>query len=322
MHIVVGELMPKSLAIRQAEKVSVWTAVPLYGFYWLMYPAIWLLNLCSNFLLEKTGLTNMSHGEHFYSTDELKLILSASHLHGELTQEEIEILEHTLDFTDLKVTEVMRSRKEMIFISLAQSINEIFKIITVHKYTRYPVYDPQEQDFIGIIHVKDLLAALYEKKELMDIKELIRPILKIPRRLPALDLLSKFREGGTHFALIYDRKNTLLGFITLDNLLHVIIGKIKDEFHLTREDWIENPDGSLTGKGNSSIYSLERVLQDFDVPADIDTITGLILHRLDRMPVVGERVEFSDFVAEIKKIEGAYITLVKIYPKKSTQETL
>ena len=110
--------MPKSLAIRQSERVSVWTALPLYGFYWLMYPAIWLLNTCSNFLLKMFKLDAVHHGEQFHSTEEIKLLLNASHLHGELTEEEVDIIEHTLDLADLKVTEVMRFKEEMVMINI------------------------------------------------------------------------------------------------------------------------------------------------------------------------------------------------------------
>lgn len=145
LHIVVGELMPKSLAVRQSERVSVWTALPLYGFYWLMYPAIWMLNTCSNFLLRVFKLDEVHQSEYFHSTDEIKLLLGASHLHGELTEEEFEIIEHTLDLADLKVTEVMRSNEEMVMLNISKPIQEIIEIIMKHRYSRYPVYDPDKK---------------------------------------------------------------------------------------------------------------------------------------------------------------------------------
>lgn len=317
LHIVIGELMPKSLAIRQSEKVSVWTAIPLYGFYWLMYPAIWLLNSCSNYLLKVSGLSETSRGEYFYSTDEIKLILGASHLHGEITKEEAEMLEHTLDFSDLRVTEVMRPLTEMVMLEMTESMEENLKTMMQHRYSRYPIYDKNKRGIIGIVHVKDLFSILYEKGEIKDLELLLRPVLKVSNRLPAIDLLQKFREGMPHFALIYNRSGTLIGFVTLDNLLHVLIGRIRDEFHRTKEDWIANSDGTFTVKGDCSIYSLEQALdRDIDTGSDdIETLGKFIMHQLDSVPKESDRFEFTEFDAVIEKMQNNQILIVKVFPK-------
>jgi CBS domain containing-hemolysin-like protein len=308
--------MPKSLAIRQSEQVSLWTAVPLYGFFWLMYPIIWLLNACAISLLKVTGLGRIHRGEYFYSTDEIKLILSTSYLHGELTKDEAEILEHTLDFADLKATEVMRPREEMVILNSNQPIQEILKTVAETRYSRYPVYDPEQQSMIGMIHVKDLFATLYQKGHIDHLQPLLRPIIKISRRLNALDLLRQFREGMTHFALIY-RGNEIMGFVTLDNLLHVLIGRIKDEFHRTQDDWHVNADGSLSIRGDCSIYSLERALdRDINVgPDQAETVTALILNRLGGLPKEGERIEFKEFKLIIEKMRGHRIIKMNVMPK-------
>lgn len=320
LHIVVGELMPKSLAIRQSEKVSIWTALPLYGFYWLMYPAIWLLNNCSNILLKILRLDTVHKGEAFYSTEEIKLLLSASHLHGELTEEEVEIIEHTFDLADLKVTEVMRYSEEMVMLNINRPIHQNMDVIMEHRYSRYPVYDPDKEDIIGIIHVKDILPTLYRQTEIKELKSFLRPVLKVSRKVPALDLLRKFREGMPHFALVYDFQGTILGFITLDTLLQVLIGRIKDEFHRTRVDWVLNEDGSISAAGNCSIYSLEQAL-DRDIAIeedeeDIDTLSGLFIHRLGYTPKEGERIAFPEFEAVVEKVSSSRVLKVKIYPKE------
>jgi CBS domain containing-hemolysin-like protein len=315
LHIVVGELMPKSFAIRQSEKVSVWTALPLYGFYWLMYPAIWLLNSCSNFLLRIFNLDSIHQGEHFYSTQEIKLLLNTSYLHGEITEEEVDIIEHTFDLADLKVTEVMRFSEEMVMIDLSQPIHQIMELIMKHRYSRYPVYDPDKKDIIGIIHVKDILPVVYKQTKVDDLKPLIRAVLKVSRHIPALDLMRQFREGMPHFALVY-HGDTLLGFVTLDNLLQVLIGRIKDEFHRTKVDWILNKDGSITASGTCSIYSLEQAI-DRDIHGeDIDLLNGLFFQRLGYVPKEGEYIDFPEFDAKIEKATASKILKVRIYPKK------
>ncbi|MCE0721707.1 MULTISPECIES: hemolysin family protein [Legionella] len=322
LHIVVGELMPKSLAVRQSERVSVWTALPLYGFYWLMYPAIWLLNTCSNFLLRIFKLDEVHQSEYFYSTDEIKLLLGTSHLHGELTEEEVEIIEHTLDLAELKVTEVMRSNEEMVMLNISKPIQEIIEIIMKHRYSRYPVYDPDKKDVIGIIHVKDLLPIFYQHGEIKELQSLLRPVLKVSRRVPALDLLHKFREGMSHFALVYRGNGSILGFVTLDNLLQVMIGRIKDEFHRTKVDWVLNDDGSISASGNCSIYSLEQALnQDIDIDDEIDILNGLFIHRLGYLPKEGEHIEFPEFHAKIEKVSPSKIIKVRIYPQKDADDS-
>jgi len=316
LHIVVGELMPKSLAIRQSEKVSLWTAVPLYGFYWIMYPAIWILNTCANFLLRIFHLDKIHKGENFYSTDEIKLILSASHLHGELTKEETEIIEHAIDFADLKVTDVMRPIDDMIAINISAPIDEIFKIVLDTRYTRYPVIDDSQKNILGVLHVKDLLQALYQQKDMADLKNIIRPLVKITHHSAAIDLLKKFQEGMPHFAVIYRGPEKPIGFVTLDNLLHILLGRIKDEFHRTKDDWISTKDGGFIMSGNSSLYNVERALDiDIFTEEDVTTLYGLILNKLGGLPKEGEAIEFENFIALVDKMKGAKILKVKIYPK-------
>jgi len=322
LHIVLGELIPKSLSIRRSEQLSLWTAIPLYCFYWVMYPAIWVLNTCANFILTKTGLDKVHRGEYFYSTDEIKLILNTSHLHGELTKDEADILEHTLEFADLNVTEVMRPPAEMITVSLAQSINDVVKLTTQHRYSRYPVYDKKNKQIVGILHVKDLFAELSENKQMTSIHHIVRPILKVNQRVPAIMVLRQFREGMPHFALVY-KKQQLLGFVTLDNLLHVLLGRIKDEFHRTKDDWHVHPDGSITIKGDASIFSLERAL-DREIlisDDDLETVSGLILHQVGSMPVEKQEIEFAEFKAVVEKIRGHRMQRIRIYPKANGSKT-
>ena len=321
LHIVLGELMPKSLAIRQSERISLWTAVPLYIFYWLMYPAIWLLNSCSTLLLKCSKLNKEHEGENFYSTDEIKIILSSSHLHGELTQQEAEILEHTLDLGELKVTDVMRPIDEMVALEAQGSIENCMKEIFEHRYSRYPVFDSEIGQMIGVVHVKEFLIGLMKDSSIDSIRPFVRPILKVSRNQPALELLRKFREGASHFALVYSGKETPIGFITWDNLLHIIVGRIRDEFHKTEDEWEMASDDSILMKGNSPLYALERAL-DIEILADddINTIGGLISHQLGALPKEGDHIHFEDFSATVEQMQGPKIIQVRIKPKHSANK--
>ena len=271
------------------------------------------------FLLKKFALDKVASGETFYSTDEIRLILNTSHLHGELTPEETEIIESTLEFADLRVTEVMRPLDEMVSLEIHQSTRKILNFIRKNKYSRYPIYDKKKREFVGIIHIKDLFSNLYRDNEISSIKPFIRPLLKVSARLPALDLLRRFRQGMPHFALVYKSKSEIAGFITLDNLLHILVGRIKDEFHRTRDDWVTHKDGSFSVKGNCSVYVIERVL-DLDLPLsedeeeNIETVSDLVQSRL-KTPHPGDICSFENFDLIVERMKNTNILLVKIRQK-------
>lgn len=318
LHIVIGELMPKSLAIRQAERVSLWTAVPLYIFYWIMFPAIWLLNATALLLLKLLHLDKTHPGEHSYSTDEMKLIFATSHLHGELSREEFEILEHTVEFADLEASDIMRPIEEMIMLNTDTPIDESLKIIFDTHYSRYPIFDNSLEEIIGVLHVKDLLPLLYKKDKLLNFNSIVRSVFKIKENLAAADLLRKFRSGKAHLAIVYSHMQIPVGFVTLDNLLHVLVGRIKDEFHRTKEDWDRMPDGGILMAGNCSSYALERAL-GYPVltpeEKDIATLNGLIFHRLQAIPKPGETIEFDKFFVIVDEVKGPRILKARVYKK-------
>lgn len=320
LHIVVGELVPKSLAIRQSERVSLWTATPLYFFYWAMYPAIWVLNACASAILKAARLDELPQSETGYSPDEIKLILSASHLHGQITPQEIKMLKHTLEFNDLKVVDVMRPFDEMVTLDAELTIDEAIKLAMVHRYSRYPIYFKKNTNIIGIVHVKDLLQASHQNRHSEKLQLIMRPILKVSRRLRAISLLNKLQEGMPHFALIYSGRESPIGFVTLDHLFQVLVGRVRDEFHNTDEAWTVAVDGAFMMSGSSPLYVVERAL-DIEIEVDdeeepIDTIYGLILTHLGRLPTEGERIEFKQFDAVVTSVSGYKIKRVAVYPKK------
>ncbi|STX30140.1 metal ion transporter [Legionella beliardensis] len=323
LHIVIGELLPKSWAIRQSEQISLWTAVPLYVFYWLMYPIIWVLNSCSNFFLKKLHLDEVHPGEESHSTAELKLILQSSQLHGELTSQESSILAHTLELAELRAVDVMCPYHDMVMLNNHITKKELLDTLNHYRYSRYPIYSLEEKKIIGLLHVKDLQPLLHGKsnEQELDLHALARPIPKVSHRLPALNLLRQFQGGMPHFALVYNRRGDIAGFVTLDNLLHLVIGVIKDEFHKTRDAWVSHPDGSLTVRENCPVFALERALQKtLTLTAEqeeITTVGGLILHQLGSVPIVGQQIEFIDFSAIIEKMQGTRITQIRILPKNN-----
>lgn len=287
----------------------------------MMYPVIWLLNTCSNFFLKQLGLDVIHAGEQFHSSEEIKMILRSSEDHGELTQQESSILAHTLELGDLQAIDVMRSYDDMVMLETPISSKKLIETLNYYRYSRYPVYDKTKKQIIGILHVKDLQPLLQETtiKSELSLNEITRPVPKISYRLPALALLRQFQAGMPHFALVYGRRGAIVGFLTLDNLLHLVIGVIKDEFHKTQDEWITHDDGSITVKGDCPLYTLERALQreiilEPEDEEEMATIAGLIIHKLGRAPKQGETIAFNDFFVTIERVQGARIRQVRVMP--------
>ncbi|WP_291523109.1 hemolysin family protein [Acidithiobacillus sp.] len=320
--IVIGELVPKSLAIRKVEAVSLWTGAPLYAFYWLMYPAIWVLNGATRIVLRLFALRVDQHaGDAPHSRDELAMILALSQAQGTLGQRTGDILDRTLDFTELTAGDLMRPAAEMVCLMLEDSPEEIRQVMMRHRFTRYPVCEGDRQHVVGLLHVKDAFATLSKHPDLGDLKTLLRPLPSVGRALPAMDLLTHFRSGHPHFALVVDDLGTITGFVTLDHVLESLLGAIPDEFRHQRREWRRRLDGSWVGSGSLSLYSLERSLH-IDIDEETaDTIGGLVMHQLERVPEEGERIAFPNFDVVVLRKKGPRITLVQVIPHPDQPES-
>ena len=321
LHIVVGELAPKSLAIRNPEKIGLWSAVPLYGFYWLMYPAIWLLNSSANLVLRLLGLSDAHGHDAHYSANELKLILRSNRPDDRFTRDEWNILAKTLDFSELEVSDLMRPIHEIAALHRNASLQKNLQTMSQKRYSRYPYFDTNDIDVLGVIHLKDLFFAQQEGKTIDDLSNYLRPVRYIQPHTPALELFRQFRTGTSHFAVIGQRGQKPQGFITLDNLLSAMVGEIRDEFRPNNNDWTRLDDGTLIGKGSLPIFSLERIMgidienEELELEDEV-SIGGLIMAKLRNIPVEGQRIEFRQFDVVVRKMNESRIVFVQIYPNE------
>jgi CBS domain containing-hemolysin-like protein len=321
LHIVVGELAPKSLAIRIPEVVSLWSAPLLYGFYWLMYPAIWVLNASANLVLRIAGLAGKGNDhEAQYSTDELKLILRTSTPGEKFTSAERHILAQSLDFSGLSVSDLMRPINEVISLSENKSVEDNLQTVLRNRFSRYPYFDAEGEEVLGVIHLKDLFFAEQAGREITDLTQYLRPVETLSARTPAMDLFRRFRHGAPHFALIGEKGKRPVGFITLDNLLGAMVGEIRDEFRLNENDWLPQADGTFIGKASLPIFSLERALgidiNNEEMGLDeVESVGGLLMVKLGDIPKQGQRIEFPRFDVVVKKMKGPRIVLVKVIPQ-------
>lgn len=320
LHIVVGEQAPKSIAIRSPEPVGLFSAVPLYGFYWLMYPAIWLLNASANLTLRLLRVEFKQGHDAHYSADELKLILRSNRPGEQFTSDEWNILAKTLDFSKLEVSDLMLPIDEITALYRSKSLEDNLQILRNKRFSRYPYFDTNNIDVLGVIHLKDLFFAQQENDNLGDLSAYLRPVLYVPAHTPALELFRQFRSGTSHFAMIGRKDHKPLGFITLDNLLSAMVGEIRDEFRAITNEWTRLEDGSLVGKGSLPIFSLERILgieienEELELENEV-SVAGLILAKLQDIPTEGQKIAFQQFDVVVEKMHQSRIASIHIYPR-------
>jgi CBS domain containing-hemolysin-like protein len=320
LHIVIGELAPKSLAIRRAETVSLNTALPLYVFYWVMYPFIHLLNGAANIILRGLGVELASEGDEAHSVDELRTVLRASHRHGELGAIETQILTRGLDLGDLVVGDVMRPLAELVWIGLDATIDEVLTEVRTSRYTRYPVRDPETQRFVGLLHIKELLTGSERLRDIRDLRPYLRTLPHVDEHQQLESALAAFRRGDPHFAIVTDPLGTEIGFLTFEHIVEALFGPVEDEFSNTSPVWQRAKDGSLTGAGSMSLLSLEETLGVLAPEVDANSVGGLVTETLGRIPVTGERITFPDFDIEVLSMDGPRIETVRVSPRASVDQ--
>ncbi|HEX7046826.1 MAG TPA: hemolysin family protein [Gammaproteobacteria bacterium] len=314
LHIVLGELAPKSVSIRYPEQSSLWTAVPLFLFYWLMYPFIWVLNGSALLVLKAFGLDAAKEGEDAHSVEEIRHVLMASHRHGELDKAEADILARAIDLGDLTAGDLMRPAREMVALDIADGVAENLATTQKFRYSRYPVYEGDRDQVIGLVHVKDLFAELRDSGALKALRPLLRPVVRVEEDTEATDVLVRFQGGDSHFAVVYDELGHLIGFITMDHVMGALLGGIRDEFEHSHPDWEPAPDGSYVGAGSLPIYSLEKVLGQEIEEEDANSVGGLVINALERIPRNGDAVDFEGFRIEVLTMRGPRIARVRVRP--------
>ncbi|MCZ4320559.1 hemolysin family protein [Pseudomonas anguilliseptica] len=315
LHIVVGELAPKSWAIRKPELLSLWTAAPLYLFYWAMYPAIFLLNASANAILRVAGQGEPGpHHEHHYSRDELKLILHSSRA-SDPSDQDMRVLASAVELGELEVVDWANSREDLVSLPLTAALDEVFSVFRRHKYSRYPIYDDSSGEYVGVLHIKDLLLHLSLLEMLpsaLKLAELMHPIERVGRHMPLSSLLEQFRIGGSHFALVEEADGKVIGYLTMEDVLEALVGDIQDEHRKAERGILAYQPGKLLVRGDTPLAKVERLLGvDLD-HVEAETLAGLIYETLKRMPEEEEVLEVDGLRIIVKKMKGPKIVLAKV----------
>ncbi len=314
LHIVFGELAPKSIAIQRAEGTVLWVAWPMHLFYRVSYPAIWALNGIANLALRGVGVRPVSGQERAHSEEELRMILAASQRSGVLTAQEAEILQNVFQFADLTVRQVMIPRGEVVTLDATAPLPENLEVAKKHGHTRYPLCEGSLDRVVGIVHIKNLLWLLRERGEAADIHRIARKPFFVPETRLIARALKDFQAQRQHMAIVLDEFGGAVGAVTLEDVLEKLVGEIQDEFDQEAPKIIRMPEGGFLVQGRLLIGEANERLGLAVVDEENDTIGGHVLMRLGRMPRPGDTVEVEGYRVTVREVKGHTISWLHLAP--------
>ncbi|MGV3264344.1 hemolysin family protein [Cytobacillus oceanisediminis] len=322
LHVVVGELAPKTLAIQKAEAVTLLTTRPLIWFYRVMYPIIWALNGSARLLTSMFGLKPASEHELAHSEEELRIILSESYESGEINQSEFKYVNKIFEFDNRIAKEIMVPRTEIVSLSKDDTLEDFLQIVQEEKFTRYPIIDGDKDHIIGMVNIKEVMTDLIMNRELSSstLESYIRPIIRVIDSIPIHELLLKMQKERIHMAILMDEYGGTSGLVTVEDIIEEIVGEIRDEF-----DMDEVPMVRKTEEGQYIIDSKVLVSEVNDLlgtginDEDIDTIGGWILTE-NYEAKQGDMIEHENYRFKILDMEEHHIKYIEVTAVPETEE--
>ncbi|WP_110953821.1 hemolysin family protein [Massilibacillus massiliensis] len=311
LHIILGELAPKSLAIQKAEAVVLFAAVPMIGFYKLMYPVVWFLNHVANWILKLAGIQVATEGEVAHTEEEIRILMEESHKQGFIDKTELTFVDNIFDFAERNAREVMIPRTDMICLYIEDSFEENLKVALEEHLTRYPICDQDKDNIIGFLHMKDLLRAL-ANGEKPDIRTLARNVVAVPESMPLSNLLKMLQKQRAQIAIVVDEYGGTAGMVTVEDILEEIVGEIQDEFDEERP-FVETREGNMYSVDARLL--LEEINDMLEMKLDsesFDTIGGWLYSQIEIPPVVNEKVDYDGDEFIVEEVDNVRITRVLI----------
>lgn len=315
LHVVVGELAPKTVAIQKAERITLAFSGPIIWFYRIMYPFIWLLNGSARLLVGIFGIKPASEHEGAHSEEELRILLSESYESGEINKNELKYVNNIFEFDERLAKEIMVPRTEIATISIDDTYDDILETIKKENYTRYPVVDGDKDNIIGFINMKEFLTANVmgqTSRENLDLKNFINPIIRVIETIPIHDLLVKMQKDRIHMSILMDEYGGTSGLVTVEDIIEEIVGDIRDEF-----DEDEIPEIRKLAEDH---YILDAKLLIDDVnhlldieleDEEVDTIGGWFLSQ-NFDAKAGTEVEAEGCIFKVREIDGHHILYLDV----------
>ncbi|WP_425474351.1 hemolysin family protein [Sporomusa termitida] len=309
LHIVLGELAPKSLAIQQAGSVTLWTSVPLIAFYKLMFPVIWVLNSIANWLLRLVGIQVVGEHEAAHTEEEIRILMEESHKQGYINKAELTYVDNIFDFAERHVYEVMIPRTDMVCLYAEDPFAVNLEKALTEQLTRYPVCDPDKDNIIGFVHLKDLFSAL-AKDETPALREIVRDIMAVPASMAISDLLKLMQKSKSQISIVIDEYGGTAGLVTAEDILEEIVGEIQDEFDEERpfveirKNNMHSVDARLLLGQVNEIFSLNLDAED------VDTLGGWMSIQVEMPPQVGRKIGYDGYEFIVEEADNRRITRV------------
>jgi CBS domain containing-hemolysin-like protein len=312
-HVVVGELVPKGIALGHSEGTALIVSAPVRGFFIVFRPLIWFLQRSTEVVLRWLGLQPPGAEDEVHSEAELRMLVSQSTRHGEIEEQEQEMLYKVFDFADKEASDVMVPRPEVVALSVDLPPEKCLEAVMDSPYTRYPVYRGSLDDVVGILHVRDLFSALRDRgMHEVKVEELVRPAHIVPETKDLAALLTEFRRTNQHMAIVVDEYGEMEGIVTLEDLLEEIVGEIEDEFDLPDESVEQVDDDTVRIDGTFPIDDFNERFHT-DLPAeDYHTVAGFVFGLLGRAPEVGDDVSHDGMRFDVLEVEGSRINKLAV----------
>jgi putative hemolysin len=312
-HVVIGELVPKGIALGHAERTALGVAAPVRTFFLLMHPLVWVLQRSTELVLTAFGLQPPGAELDVHSEAELKMLVSHSTEYGEIETEEQEMLYKVFDFADKEVKDVMVPRPDVVALSIDLPPEEALAAVIDSPYTRYPVYRGSLDDIVGVLHVRDLFSELHDRGiAAVNLDDIVRPAHIVPETKDLAALLAEFRRANQHMAVVVDEYGGMEGIVTLEDLLEEIVGEIEDEYDLPDETIERVDEHTIRIDGTFPIDDFNEQFGT-DLPVeDFHTMGGFVFGLLGRAPERGDRIEHEGLAFEVLEMEGTRILRLQV----------
>ncbi|TCZ80138.1 HlyC/CorC family transporter [Paenibacillus albiflavus] len=325
LHVVVGELAPKTVAIQKAEMIGLFTAKPIYYFYKVMYPFIWVLNGSANLLVRMFGLKPANEHEEAHSQEEIQIILSESYQSGKINNAEYGYVSRIFAFDEMLAKEIMVPRMDMVCLYTNNTVKENFDIIRKEQYTRFPVAMNSKDNIVGMINTKQIF--LEYDKDNFNFQDLIHPLLTVPEVIPVKSLLKRMQQEQVHIALLIDEYGGTSGIITIEDILEEIVGEIRDEFDADERKEIEKlSDDSYLVDGKVSLNEFCN-LTGLDIEdEEVDTFGGWMFTKIQE-PKPGNKLQVDHVTMIIRdmsknRIRKVEVILENIAPESDSEDEM
>jgi magnesium and cobalt exporter, CNNM family len=312
-HVVIGELVPKGVALGHAEGTALAVASPVRAFFTVFRPVIWLLRRATEVILHLLGLESPGAEREPLSEAELRMLLSRSSQEGEIEHEEQQMIDKVFVFGDKDAADVMVPRPEVVAVSIALPPEQALASVLESPYTRYPVYREDLDDVVGVLHVRDLFSAMHERGlASVKLEELLRTAYVVPETKDLASLLQEFRRTNQHFAVVVDEYGAMAGICTLEDLIEEIVGEIEDEFDVQEVQIEQIDDDTYKLDG---MFPIDEFNQRFhtDLPdEDFHTVGGFVFGQLGRAPEVGDDIAYDGLQFDVLEVEGSRIEQMSV----------